>query len=282
MTKQKAIGTLADLQSAQPVPETTDERVDNLEKRVAQLESILNDVMQQLDQPYKNQQTGNEKPHSNGKPKQMKQTKPKQAKPKLAKPNPKKAKKAPTPPTPATEVQTQADNIAITTFLSHDPDRLYHGTKLRAAIQELCSLSNQQVASAIMYFRQTGHLVVVKDVQVDGKQLNGAYKFIPHPEPKTPDEKLAKQKKDAAKKLAAKQAKQAQHAEREKAQKAAATKLVATAFQELQVILENGDHITSTELQAKGISLNRQKKIRELDDYKESGIQCKELPDETF
>ena len=240
--------------------------------------------MQQLDQPYRDQQLGNGKPHRSEKPNPANPVKPKQAKPKQAKPNvkkAKKAKKAQTPPVPpATEEQTQADNIAITTFLSQDPDRLWHGTKLRAAIQELCSLSNQQVASAIMYFRQTGHLVIEREVEVDGEKLDGAYKFVSNPQPEIPREKKAAEQVKKAEQV--KREKKEKVIALEKAQKAAAAKLVATAFQELQVILENGDHITSTELQAKGISLNRQKKIRELDDYKESGIQCKELPDETF
>ena len=241
--------------------------------------------MQQLDKPYRDQSLFDGKPHGNGKPNPVKPqqanpVKPKQVKPQQAKPKAEKAKKAQTPPSPATKVQTQADNIAITTFLSQDPDRLWHGTKLRAAIQELCSLSNQQVASAIMYFRQTGHLVIEREVEVDGEKLDGAYKFVSNPQPEIPREKKAAEQVKKAEQV--KREKKEKVIALEKAQKAAAAKLVATAFQELQVILENGDHITSTELQAKGISLNRQKKIRELDDYKESGIQCKELPDETF
>ena len=70
MGKQtKSLGSLTDIQA--PAPEPPDNRFDNLEKRIAQLETLLNDVMQQLDQPYRDQQLGNGKP---------KQTKPKQAK----------------------------------------------------------------------------------------------------------------------------------------------------------------------------------------------------------
>ena len=52
MTKQtKSLGGLADIQaSPPPTPETTDQRVDQLERRLTQAEVLLNDVMQQLDQ----------------------------------------------------------------------------------------------------------------------------------------------------------------------------------------------------------------------------------------
>ena len=173
--QQKTLGTLADFQSApQPTPETTDERFDRLERRLSQVETLLNDIMQQLDKPYRDQ------PHSNGK---TKQAKPKQAKPKQAKPSTPKAKttqKAPTPPTPApTEEQKQADIEALIAFLHQHPDRLWKTTHLHKAIKEHSNLSNKRAASAIKRLRKTAHLVIVKDVEVDGEILVGAYKFIP-------------------------------------------------------------------------------------------------------
>ena len=288
MTKQtKSLGGLADLQaSPPPTPETTEERIDRLERRLLQVETLLNDVTQQLDKPYRDQQLGNGEPHRSEKPKQVKQVKPKQVNPQLAKPKAKKAKKAKkaqTPPSPATEVQTQADNIAITTFLSQDPDKLWHGAKLRSAIQELCSLSNQQVASAIKHFRQTGHLVIEREVEVDGQILNGAYQFIPQPEtPETPDEKQAK---EAAKRLAAKQAKQARKEKNDAlviAQKATTAQLAAEALEKLLSILDNGDRITTKELIDMGISKKQQQRMQKSDAYKESGIQYQKLPDENY
>ena len=96
MTKQtKSLGGLADIQaSPPPTPETTDQRVDQLERRLTQAETLLNDVMQQLDRPYRDQ-------HLNGKPKQAKPkqanpVKPKQVKPQLAKP--KRVNPPPLPP----------------------------------------------------------------------------------------------------------------------------------------------------------------------------------------
>ena len=250
----KSLGSLTDLQSApQPIPETTDERIDRLERRLSQVESLLNDVTQQLDKPYRNQQ------HGNGKPKQ--------AKLKQAKPNPKKAKKAPTPPTPAlTKEETQVNDVAIIAFLSQDPDKLWHGAKLRIAIQELCDLSNQQVVSSIKRLRSIGHLVIVKDVEVDGNILKGAYQFIQQPEP-------AEQ---------VKQEKQEKVIALEKAQQAAAAQLTAETFEKLQALLATGDRINSEELQAAGINKKQQKRIRKSDAYKESGIQYKKMPDETY
>ena len=77
----KSLGSLTDFQSApQPTPETTDERIDRLERRILQVETLLNDVMHQLDKP-------NTQPKSkmNGKPKAQK-SKPPTPKPKKAKP----------------------------------------------------------------------------------------------------------------------------------------------------------------------------------------------------
>ena len=191
MTKQtKSLGGLADIQaSPPPTPETTEERIDRLERRLLQVETLLNDVMQQLDRPYKDQQDFNGKPHSNEKQKQMKQAnpvKPKQAnpaKPKQVKPKQTKPKKV-NPPSlpPATEAQTQAHAEAVITFLNQEPDRLWHGSTLRTAVKDHCATSNQKATLAMKLLRRTGHLVIVNDVEVDGNLLKGAYQFIPEPE----------------------------------------------------------------------------------------------------
>ena len=79
--QRNTLGSLTDFQSApQPTPETTDERIDRLERRILQVETLLNDVMHQLDKP-------NTQPKSkmNGKPKAQK-SKPPTPKPKKAKP----------------------------------------------------------------------------------------------------------------------------------------------------------------------------------------------------
>ena len=112
MTKQtKSLGGLADIQaSPPPTPETTDQRVDQLERRLTQAETLLNDVMQQLDRPYRDQPLFDGKPHGNGKPNPVK---PKQAKPKQAKPQQTKPKRVNPPPLPpATESQTPDEKQA--------------------------------------------------------------------------------------------------------------------------------------------------------------------------
>ena len=84
MTKHnqtKSLGPLTNFQSApEPTPETTDERIHRLERRILQVETLLNDVMHQLDKP-------NTQPKSkmNGKPKAQK-SKPPAPKPKKAQP----------------------------------------------------------------------------------------------------------------------------------------------------------------------------------------------------
>ena len=273
MTKHnqtKSLGTLADFQSApEPTPETTDQRVDQLERRLTQAETLLNDVMQQLDRPYRDQPLFDGKPHGNGKPnpvkpKQANPVKPKQVKPQLAKPKTKKAKKAQTPPVPpATEAQTQAHAEAIITFLSRDPEKLWHGSTLRTEIQKNCDLSSDQVALAIKNLRKSRHIVVVRNVEVDGEMLDGALQFVSNPQPQTEKEKKAAKK--AAKKAGA----------------VAWARRTTDAFEKLQSLLLSGDRITTTELLAADINFILQERVRESDAYKESGIQSTQLDDGT-
>lgn len=177
--QQKTLGTLTDFQSSpQPTPENTDERIDRLERRVLQLESLLNDVMQVLDKPYQqNKHTQKGKPPAtqkrDGKP-------PTKAN---LNGNKKGQAKAKTQTSPATEEQRQADAEAVIAFLHQHPDRFWKGTHLQKAIKEYCNLSNRRASSAVKRLRKNGHLVIIKDVEVDGEKLSGAYQFTPQPEP---------------------------------------------------------------------------------------------------
>ena len=172
MTKQtKSLGGLADIQaSPPPIPETTDERIDRLEHRLIQVETLLNDVMQQLDRPFRDLHS-----KQNGKPSQAKL---KQAKPPT------------TPPTLTAEQIKQAEQV--------------------------------------------------------------------------------------------KQEKQEKHAALEKAQQAAAAQRTAKGFKKLQALLANSNRITAEELKAAGISTGKQGRIRKSAAFKESGIQYKKMPDETY
>ena len=77
----KSLGPLTDFQSApEPTPETTDERLDRLERKLLQVETLLNDVMHQLDKPHTQS-----KSKMNEKPKAQK-SKPPAPKPKKAQP----------------------------------------------------------------------------------------------------------------------------------------------------------------------------------------------------
>ena len=136
--QQRTLGTLTDFQTApQPAPETTDERIDRLERRLLQVETLLNDIMQQLDKPYRDQ------PHSNGK---TKQAKPKQAKPST--PKAKKTQKAPTPLTPApTEEQKQADIEAVIAFLRSAPGQALENDTIAKIYQR--TLQPKQQASRL-------------------------------------------------------------------------------------------------------------------------------------
>ena len=159
--QRNTLGSLTDFQSApQPTPETTDERIDRLERRILQVETLLNDIMQVLDKPYKEK--------SNGKP------------------NPKaKAKPKPEPPPapPITDKQKQVDRDATLAFLSKHPDQIWHGKPFRQALKENCNLTNKRILYAVESLKTDGHLVVIENAEVDGKKINKAYKFIPSPTP---------------------------------------------------------------------------------------------------
>ena len=172
--QRNTLGSLTDFQSApQPTPETTDERIDRLERRILQVETLLNDVMQVLDKPYQQ----NKHPQDGKPPATQKQNgKP----PTKANPQAEKTQKAKNPPTPpATEEQRQADIEAVIAFLHQYPDRLWKTKQLQKAVKEHCNLSNTRASLAAKRLRKNGHLVIVENVEVDGEKLSGAYKFIP-------------------------------------------------------------------------------------------------------
>ena len=146
----KSLGSLTDFQSAIPhTPEPTDERLDRLERRLIQVETLLNDVMQQLDRPFRDLHS-----KQNGKPSQAK------PKPKPVKPSsPKQAKQKP-PTVQPTPSHTKADIQAVTEFLKQHGDRLWHGNKLRKAIKERCEgISNKRLKSVLETLRKDGKII---------------------------------------------------------------------------------------------------------------------------
>lgn len=95
MTKHRQPKSLDSLDSFlsrdTPVPASESQRITALERRVATLEGLLNDVMHQLDKPDSQPKSKmNGKPKGNGKPKAQKS--------KTPTPKPKKAKTKKTPP----------------------------------------------------------------------------------------------------------------------------------------------------------------------------------------
>ena len=80
--QRNTLGSLTNFQSApEPTPETTDERIHRLERRILQVETLLNDVMHQLDKPHTQS-----KSKMNEKPKDTQKSKPPAPKPKKAQP----------------------------------------------------------------------------------------------------------------------------------------------------------------------------------------------------
>ena len=91
--------------------------------------------------------------------------------------------KAKTQTPPATEEQRQADTEAAIAFLHQHLDRFWKGTHLQKAIKEYCNLSNRRASLAVKRLRKNGHLVIIKDVEVDGEKLSGAYQFTHNQNP---------------------------------------------------------------------------------------------------
>ena len=99
--QRNTLGSLTDFQSApQPTPETTDERIHMLERRILHVETLLNDVMHEIDKPYT-------QPKGNGKPPKT------QNNPLNTRKKPAKAKKGSAKKTPPSEI--------ITALLKHKP-----------------------------------------------------------------------------------------------------------------------------------------------------------------
>ena len=164
MRTGKSIGTMSDVAApAPPVPDS-DTRIEALEHRVATLENLINDVMQQLDRPFRDQHS-----KQDGTPKQAK---PKRTPPKSA------ASPADQPP-PISAEQKQADKEAAHKFLKQHGDRKWQGKELRVAVKTHCNLSNKRTQFAIEALKKDGTLTVANNVEVDGKMLKGAYQYMP-------------------------------------------------------------------------------------------------------
>ena len=163
MRTGKSIGTMSDVAApAPPVPDS-DTRIEALEHRVATLENLINDVMQQLDRPFRDQHS-----KQDGTPKQAK---PKRTPPKSA------ASPADQPP-PISEEQKEADKEAVHKFLKQHGDRKWHGGKLRIAVKTHCNLSNKRTKFAIDALGKDGTLTFVNNVEVGGEMLTGAYQLV--------------------------------------------------------------------------------------------------------
>ena len=96
MRTGKSLGTMSDVAAPAPPVLDSDTRIEALERRVATLEALLNDVMQQLDRPFRDQHS-----KQNGTPKQ--------AKPKPKHTPPKQAVSPADQPPPISEEQKQAE-----------------------------------------------------------------------------------------------------------------------------------------------------------------------------
>ena len=172
MRTGRSLGNLADVAGSR-TPEPTEhpdpDRITELERRVATVEGLLADVMQQLDRPYRD---GHSKQNGHS---QQNGT-PKQAKPKRTPPKP--AASPGDQPPPISAEQKQADKEAVHKFLKQHGDRKWQGKELRVAVKTHCNLSNKRTQLAIDALKKDGTLTVVNNVEVDGEMLTGAYQLV--------------------------------------------------------------------------------------------------------
>ena len=174
-SQTKSLGSITDFQTAPHIqPDPVDERIDKLERRLIQVESLLNDVMQQLDKPYRDQEL-----KTNGTvPQKREKTKP------TGKPPTPKEKKA-TPSGQLTEKerekQQQADLSSAIAFLEQTPDKLWKGGQLRNALKKKCNLSNRRSILTFQSIRDNGHITMFTDVEIDGEQVKHAFKIAEKP-----------------------------------------------------------------------------------------------------
>ena len=110
--ESKALGSLNDFVATPELPFDAETEIHALKQRVLTLESLLNDVMQQLDKPFRDQNlNGQKQPH-------QKQPKPKASHPEVQTP------KGTTAPT-ITEEDRANDLSTISAFLEKEAGKVY-------------------------------------------------------------------------------------------------------------------------------------------------------------
>ena len=137
------LGSMSDFVTTTPAHEPDTDRITALEKRVATLELLLNDVMHQLDKPNtqpKSKVNGN--PKGNGKPKVQKSRLPPTPKPKQA--------KAKTPP-----------SEIITALLKQNPQS-------RAEIESETGMDTEAVTKCVTWMKKRDLIEKTTDTDTDG------------------------------------------------------------------------------------------------------------------
>ena len=142
MTKTKQSKSLGSLQNFATTPqfESDTERITALEKRVATLELLLNDVMHQLDKPDRQP-----KAKTNGKPKAQKS--------KTPTPKPKNAKPKKTPP-----------SEIITALLKQKPHS-------RAEIETATGMDTEAISKCITWMKKQDFIEKTTEKDDDGNSL---------------------------------------------------------------------------------------------------------------
>ena len=155
--QSRSLGSITDFQTTPDIqPDPADMRINQLERRIIQVESLLNNVMQQLDKPYRDQAL------TNG----------------TAAPKKKKAKTDSKPVQQRKyKKQKQVEIQSAITFLEQTPEKLWKGDILRQAISENCNLSRNRATTIFKALRKKGHLEILTNVEVDGELLKGAFKI---------------------------------------------------------------------------------------------------------
>ena len=139
--QSRSLGSLTDFQTApQTTPETTNERFDRLEHRLLQAETLLNDVMQQLDKPFRDQSFKGERKNNNDKAKPPQITRPKR------------------PTKPEKKSKPSEKIIAL----------LEHSPQSRAEIERSTGFTEKSVINCIKYMIQNRIIEKTKEKDPNG------------------------------------------------------------------------------------------------------------------
>ena len=163
--ESKALGNLNDFVTMPEPVFDAETEIEALKKRVLTLESLLNDVMQQLDKPFKDQSSkGKKKPDLKI---------PKPAENSVGSPTP----KGTTAPT-ITEEDREKDILTISTILEkEETGKIYPARHFQKYLRERTGISANRCKMVVRKLKSDGKITTLENVEIDGEMHQHAYVF---------------------------------------------------------------------------------------------------------